>query len=131
MTPIFRGKVEKGKALPADPVRFASHLRRLEGADVEIIVRKHRKKRSDPQNKYYWGVVVAILADHCGYDKPEEMHDALRIKFLTIHQDGPLPTVRSTADLSTVEFEHYMLQCRKLGAEMNCQIPEPNEVEYA
>ncbi len=131
MTPIFKGVSAHAKVLFADPVRFSAHLRSMEGAEVEVIVRKPRKSRSDQQNRYYWGVVVAILADHCGYDKPEEMHDALRIKFLTIHQDGPLPTVRSTTDLSTVEFEHYMLQCRKLGAEMGCQIPEPNEVEYA
>ncbi len=138
MNPVFRGTVTKGVAVPDNPIRFAAHVRSLEGKPVELIVRKFRKSRSNPQNRYYWGVVIALLVEAFGWDDDEEsdkdaaeqMHDALRMMFLKVHFEE-LTTIRSTASLSTVEFEDYMLKCRKFGAERGCQIPEPNEVEYA
>jgi hypothetical protein len=51
------------------------------------------EQRSLKQNAYYWSVVVAMLADAAGYDDPEDMHDALRAKFLSIRGDGPLTRI--------------------------------------
>jgi len=130
LDPIFPGIAAGGKAIPDNAIAFSRHVSSLELHRIEIIVRKQRRNRSNQQNRYYWGVVVALFKEYCGYDDPDEMHDALRMKLLTAHQDGPLPTVRSSAGLTTVEFEDYMLRCRKLAAEMGFQIPEPNEVSF-
>lgn len=128
MKRIFRGKVDQ-KFHPTDPVGFQAHLRSLEGQEVEVTIQKYRKTRTGEQNRYYWGVVVKLIAEHCGYE-PEEAHDAMRLKFLQSHGDGIMLTIRSTTSLDTKEMTEYIEQCRRLGAEMGVQIPSPGEVEF-
>ena len=79
-TPLWPGQVTKGKLILETPMRYLAYLSGLEGKRVELILRKQKSKRSDQQNRYYWGVVIEILANHCGYEA-EEMHEALKIKF--------------------------------------------------
>jgi hypothetical protein len=38
--------------------------------------------------------------------------------------------VRSTTELSTIEWEDYMTECRRLGDTLGFYIPNPNECEY-
>jgi hypothetical protein len=129
--PILRARIEQARVVWAgiDGKRFDALKRHLEGQDVELTLQKRRKKRSLKQNSYYWPVVVGMIQEAAGYLTDEEAHDALRMHFLQKHEDGQLPTVRSTTELTTVEFEEYLSKCRQLGAEMyGIYIPEPNEV---
>ena len=52
-------------------------------------------------------MIIEILSDNFGYNK-DEMHEALRFKFLKKHDDTDLVTVGSTAKLSTAEFTEYI-----------------------
>lgn len=126
--PVWRGKVEGGKLLLYDQQEFLDYRNRFEGQDVSVIIKRWRDPRSSPQNRYYWGLVVPLLADHCGYDR-EEMHDALKWRFLRIHDEGDLPTVQSTAALNTEEFTDYIEHVRALAAAMGVIIPDPGEAE--
>lgn len=129
--PILRGLMENGKIKwhGTDARRLAIITKFLEGKEIELTLRAKPKRRSLNQNRYYWCVVVSMLAMAAGYE-PEEMHEALKFRFLRIHEDGPLPAARSTTDLTTKEFEEYAAKCRQLGAEMyGLYVPEPNEVE--
>ena len=134
---VFHGAVRGGQLHIKRKADFERMIRQMEGSEVELVLRKHYKVRSLSQNAYYWGVVVALLAEHCGYDDPEEMHHALRHRFLLIHND-PIETLhgktslqgaRSTAKLTTAEFSEYMEQARRLAAEMGVVIPSPGEIE--
>ena len=129
--PILRGVMQDGKIRwhGTDAKRLAVITKHLEGKEIELTLRAKSKRRSLNQNAYYWGVVVAAIAEAMGCERPEEAHDALRLHFL-MNNSGPLPTVKSTTELTTVEFEEYMRQCRQLGAQMfGLYIEEPNEVE--
>jgi len=85
-----------------------------------------QKPRSLRQNAFYHGVVVPLIAEHTGYST-QEAHDALRYEFLR-EGDGHLVKVRSTADLSTAEFEDYVERVRVFAAqEMGIVVPLPNE----
>jgi len=96
-----------------------------EGA-YAVTVERWRVRRSRDQNGYYWGVVVAMIAEHCGYE-PDEAHFALRWQFLRVPDRTP-PTARSTASLSTAEFEDYLSRVRTWSsAELGVWIPGPNE----
>lgn len=89
-----------------------------------------KTQRSNEQNRYYWGVVVAYIAEDSGYT-PDETHDSLRHHFLTDHTNPEFPRVRSTTELDTMEFEYYLECCRRLGSEIyGLYIPLPNEVNY-
>jgi len=130
--PIFAGQIEKGKLVLENPQRYLVHLSKFEGKKVELVLRKRRSKRSDGQNRYYWAVVIEILADHCGYD-PEEMHEALKLKFLSdrcVDENG-LVKIRSTAALNTDEFIQYTNRVVRFAAQdLGVYIPDPNQFEY-
>lgn len=128
MNPIFIGKVEKGKLVLNRPDRFDNYLLTLNGNEVDVIVGKIKKQRTHKENRYYWGVVVYLLSETTGYND-EEMHEALKMMFLK-DTSRKIPTLRSTASLTTVEFENYMEKIRMWSAqELNCYIPLPNEVD--
>jgi hypothetical protein len=62
-----------------------------------------------------------------GYDK-DEMHQALKEKFLRIEKVEGLPSTRSTADLTTLEFMDYIDEIVRWAATQGVDIPEPSEV---
>jgi hypothetical protein len=133
ITPVFAGTIDKGKLILDQPQRYLVHLAKYEGKRIEVILRKRRSKRSDAQNRWYWGVCVEILANHCGYD-PEELHDALKIKFLSDRtvDDKGLMRVGSTARMTTDEFIGYTNKVVRWAAEyLHVYIPSPHEVDYS
>lgn len=100
------------------------------GHEVSLTVARWRDQRSSPQNRYYHGVVVAMLAEFCGYDR-DDMHEALAMKFLRI-EDCPVtgvPRRRRTPDCDTKDFADYVDACVRLAAESGVVIPDPNQVE--
>lgn len=123
LVPIFRGRVEAGKIFLNDREGFAAQRAKLEGQEIEVILRGYRQRRSDSQNAYYWGVVLPLLGEYCGYEV-QEIHEVMRMKFLLVHPNGRMPFVRSTSDLNTAEFSEYVEQCRRFGAELGVAIPK-------
>lgn len=132
MNPVFSGKIEKGKVILDNPNRYLVQISRLEGQRIEVVLRKQKSTRSLKENNYYHGVVVAILAEYCGYE-PDEMHEALKEKFLAAAMDEHgLRKRKSTKKLTTTEMEDYLERIRRWAAqELNCYIGLPNECEAA
>lgn len=133
VTPVFAATVDERGGLHAeDRPAFAGYLRTLAGQRVTLTVKKYRKARTSPQSRYYYGVCIAVLAEHLGYDR-DELHEALAFKFLPLTgPDDPLPRRRSTADLTTAEMTDYIETVRRFSAtELDCYIPGPNEAEAA
>jgi hypothetical protein len=131
-TPIFTGSIDKGKLILDQPERYLVHLAGLNNRRIELILRKRRSKRSDNQNRWYWGVCVEILANHCGYEA-DQMHEALKWKFLSgmVPDNNGLTTVRSTAKMSTDEFIKYTNQVVRWAAEeLGVFIPDPRQCDY-
>ena len=123
----FMGKSEKGIVVLDDEKGFTEHIKSLDGKFIQLVVRRYRTNRSNNQNKYYWGVVIKILGDELGY-MPDEMHNALRWKFL--RKGGKLETVKSTSSLTTIEFEEYLELVRIWALrDLEIAIPLPNEVD--
>lgn len=99
-----------------------------------------RKRRSLPQNAYYWGVVCEMVKDglrDAGFnairtaDDAHEVTKSLFLKKEVVNEDtGELLAVigRSTTTLSTLEFSEYIDQIIQWAAEYLCiSIPYPNE----
>lgn len=51
------------------------------GTEIEIRIRRHKATRSDRANRYYWGVVLALMAKDQEMT-PDEVHDAMCERFL-------------------------------------------------
>lgn len=106
-------------------------LKELRGKHL-ISVEKARQSRSLAQNKYYWGVIVPMLASEFGYYK-DEMHEVLRRKFISYTKENPFTGetemfARSTTKLNTIDMEIY-LECIRAWAlsEFSIYLPLPNE----
>ena len=86
--------------------------------------------RSNPQNAYYWGVIIEMLSEELGLEK-ENVHELLKHQFLKYSfevQDKLYESTKSTTQLTTIEFEKYLADVRRWSVmELNIQIPEPNE----
>lgn len=126
-TPVFFATVKDGKVLFSNKNLWELWLSKLDGQDVDVIVRKHKKDRTQRQNRYYWNTVVAIPAKHFGYT-PEEIHESFKWLFLRKNEEGKPLTVRSTIELSTIEFMEYVEQCKQWCADQSLFIPDPESV---
>jgi hypothetical protein len=109
--------VKDGKLQLDDMQEYLRNLQKLNGEKVTVKIEKFKKARSLGENSYFHGVVCQILSDELGYS-PEEIKGILKWKF----------KIKSTADLSTVEFEEFMTKVRVwVSGELGIYIPSPNE----
>ena len=132
MVPIFDGIVDgRGKLVLDDHSAYARQLATLANKPVELTIKQKRSQRSGNQNRYWWGVVIPILSESLGYDK-DEMHEALKYKFLRLDAEpdsNGLVRMRGTSTLNTKEFTDLIEEVVTwAGAEFGCVIPLPNEV---
>jgi hypothetical protein len=128
---VVNGKLEKNRDLISEVINS------LEGKDIIITIEKKRRKRSNPQNAYYWGIVLPMmqtgfynnLGEHVGI---QEAHEFLKGRFLfreVVNQElgEVIKLSKSTTELSTIEWETYMDQIRAFATEfLNITIPLPN-----
>lgn len=100
--------------------------------DIEIIRRQRTK--SDPQRKFYFGVVLPLFAEHLGYDKDEHLllHRQLKIVYFGIKPDAKgiyrkVPTVFSNeSDLPVAEKAKYIEWVVRKAAIEGVYIPDAN-----
>ena len=128
------GNIEKGKLTLRNRQIFSEELKGLSG-DVTVTVVEGRGKRSDGQNRFYWGCVCKLISDTTGYT-PEEVHEFLKEKFLSkkehiiIGSEEHDVEMATTTKLSTKEFEEYIENIRRFASmELQIDIPSPNEYE--
>jgi len=98
---------------------------------LSVVVRKESTKRirSLRANAYYWGVVIKELCEFFGYS-PEQMHDALGVKFRIKWDILDLPTVQGTSSMKSDEFFEYIELVRRWAAsEWGINIPDPVNVD--
>ncbi len=131
--PVFHATVsEKGTLVMPPAVRglMERHLGTLKGKSVVMTIKAETKTRTDRQSRYYFGVVVPLIAEHCGYEK-DEMHDCLAMRFLRI-EDDPItgsPRRKRTPATDTKEFAEYVDACIRLASELGVYIPDPGATE--
>ena len=106
------------------------------GRNIVLTVERKRKKRSNDQNAYWWGVVVPLTQEglfHLGNEfTKEQTHELLKAQCNSKEIEGKdgllIPAPHSTADLSTVEFMELIDRVQRWCAEyLGIVIPDPNE----
>ena len=118
-----------------DKQSLINYLKELEN-DYIVDVKKQRNTRSNMQNSYYWKCIVQGLAEELGYF-PNEMHDALRAKFLSEYEMISINDIQiainkigSTTALNTKSFEEYTEQIRVWAlTDLGIRLMLPNEYE--
>lgn len=114
--------------------RMIAHVGSLRGVQ-RIEITRYRSRRTDRQNRFYWPCFVAPFADWLReqgndglYD--EDAHGILKAEFLKVQvfTNGRRRVwVRSTTDLTTVEFNLYLDRCAEmLARECGIVVPDPS-----
>lgn len=130
------GKVVKGQLIPADPMAWRAAVARHEGRDVWVTVTRQQHARTLPQNRYYHGVVVDMIAGYIGENR-EDAHALLKAQFLSPRSiellNGQTLTMPPSTRLLTVEqFTEYIERVRVWAAQfLGLSIPDANQVEVS
>lgn len=81
-------------------------------------------KRSDPLNKYYWGVCIEMIKDRlnsleaCPYFlSADETHELIKI----------ITKISTTTTMNNKEFLEFLEEVWCIGSHLEIYIPEPNE----
>ncbi len=130
------GRVEGGQLKLRNRQAMALAIAKWKDCDVVVTVEKTHAARSLAQNAFWFGVVVKLFSEHCGY-RPKDMHEVLKLELLPekrLLHDGNGEVIKevivggSTARLNKIEFSDLIERAQQLGAEMGIQIPDPGEV---
>lgn len=135
---IHTGRVRNGRLIPDNRGLLSSHLRSYEGMEVQLALSKRRRRRSNDQNAYYWGAVVAMAREGINeawgeHVSLEETHHILKFQCNYAERvneaTGEIIRIpKTTTELSTAEFEEYLERCRRFAQEwLQVSIPLPNE----
>lgn len=131
-------QVKRGKLYIQDRERFDHQVQQLsEKWTLEVTVRRLKASRSTAQNRYWWGVCVALVSEHTGY-APEEVHEIAKQMFLPKKLaicdgngeiKGEFVMGGSTRTLKTDEFKEFTERFKQWAAEtLDLYIPDPSEV---
>lgn len=111
-------------------------VRTLEGPH-RVNICKHRPRRSDRQNRYYWPCFVQPFAEFLRaqgeFVTDDEAHILMKSKFLRRDVINPVTgeivgeTLKSSADLDRDEFNAYLEACAMWLATMfDIKVPTPD-----
>lgn len=108
------------------------------GMDVLLTFEKPKKKRSNPQNSYYWGVLIPITKQAIKNEwgevwTTEKTHEFFKLHFNYVEKVNEntsevIRVPKSTTDNTTTQQEEYHSQIREFLLEwFNVTAPLPNE----
>jgi len=126
---------EKGAFHLHNQQRFREWASKNPGREVACRFERKRSRRSDPQNRYYWGVVIKEIGMRLrdlGHEwlEDEDVHDMMKLKFnheRIVSEDGEvLELPKSTASLTTTQFIEYTEAVKRWAADfLEIYIPDP------
>lgn len=98
-----------------------------DGEKVTLIITNRWPKRTNQQNRYWWGAVLPMVAAETGEPDLERLHELFKSMFLTtgIHEvlGKKVRMTKSTTELTTSEFSTFIT---RVCQEVNC-VPPPTE----
>lgn len=133
---IQAGEIDEQGNLQVDRPIFARGMRSMKRRmKVEVIVREWKPRRSNAANRYYWGVVLQLIAEDVGDDK-ESLHRFFKLKFLRpreIQIMGETFSVEpSTSELDAQQFHDYVKHVRLFALqERGIETPDPDPEWFA
>lgn len=118
--------------------QFVAAVKSWPHGAAELELRPFESSRSSRANRFYWGVILKLMAAESGHTA-EDLHEVEKMRHLSKvveivnPQTGEVEEMRiagSTARLTISEFSDYMERVMLDGAEMfGIVFPEPTKAE--
>jgi hypothetical protein len=135
-----------GKAVFDSPQQYQIWMEKFkDGTELEVVIKRKYKKRSSGQfgegadiNGYYWGVIVAMVADQIGEADRQAVHDWIQMSIGNVKRmPGGREVAGSTAEMSGGEFAEMCAKARTwagtafdIFGEGGLYLPSPHEGEW-
>ena len=131
-TSIQNGIFKRNRNIVLDAIKS------FNGFDVVLTIAKAKKKRSNNQNAYYWGLLIpltqnAIKTEWGEIWSKEKTHDFYKLHFNYIEKVNEttsevIKIPKSTTDNTTTQQEEFHAQIREFLKDwFNVTAPLPNE----
>ena len=131
-TSINNGLFKRNRNIVLDAIKS------FNGCDVVLTIDKVKKKRSNNQNRFYWGCLIPLMQqgakDIWGETwSIDKAHQHLSKKFVfheSVNQKNGVitQTHKSTTELTTTDWEVYVTEIRiYLLEDFDIDAPEPNQ----
>ncbi len=96
------------------PAFYQNELNKFtNGEEVSLLITNKKPKRTEQQNRYYWGVYLPLIANSTGERDIDRLHELFKGEFLTeaiVEVLGKKVRMKkSTTDLSISEFCEYIM----------------------
>lgn len=137
MQPLIITGRKKGDRLilPMSPYIRAQFAKRPDGP-IEAHIEWREPTRRARANRYYWGVVLKMMAEEMG-ESPEYVHELMKLRHNTQRGAGlvtgpgnDLVIPKSTATLTIAEFSAYLELVMRDGMEyLGIEFPPPSSEE--
>lgn len=134
---IYTG-ITNGK--PQDKEGLENAFKYFEGLGVDITIERHKTRRTNPQNKYWWGCVLPLIVNYLEETEglvysSEEIHEYyiqkgyFGYKKILIHgEETEIP--KRSSESTTLEFSNAKERLQLEWAERNLIIPDPNQKDF-
>ena len=132
ITSVSQGKFTRNRTI------ILNAIKSFENSDVVLTLEKPKKKRSNNQNSFYWGVLIPLMQSGAkdlwgevwSIDKSHKhlsnkfvFHESINYKTGEVTQ-----TPKSTTELTTTGWEVFMTEIRiYLLEDFDINAPEPNQ----
>ena len=131
-TSIHNGLFKRNRNIVLDAIKS------FNGFDVVLTIAKAKKKRSNNQNAYYWGLLIpltqnAIKTEWGEIWSKEKTHEFYKLHFNYVEKVNEttsevIKIPKSTTDNTTTQQEEYHAQIREFLKDwFNVTAPLPNE----
>lgn len=132
---VTTARLDKGRFQMRNKAAVLAQLARMRDGEFIVTITPRKAARSIQANRYYWGVVVELIAEHTGYT-PDEIHELLKAKFLPKRLavcdgngevQGEFVIGGSTTKLNKIEFGEFISSIRLWASEsLQVVIPDPD-----
>ena len=132
LTSVHNNVFKRNRNLVLDAIRS------FNGSEVIVSFDKPKKKRSNNQNAFYWGVIIPLMqqgakdtwGESWSIDKAHKHLSKLFVFHESVNQKtGEITqTPKSTTELTTTDWEVYVTEIRiYLLENFDIDAPEPNQ----
>lgn len=134
---IYYGTVKDGLLKIHARKQFDKDIIMFEGKEIELVLRKKKKFRSNQQNRFYHGAIIPIirmaLRETGIIMNHDQCHELLKercnqVEYVNEKTGQIIQCSGSTRDLSTSGFMDYLVNIKVWAREfLNIELPEPGE----
>ena len=139
----YIAKIEQGQIIFSNREILQLQVQSLEGKDVAVRIQKLVRKRSDRQNRWYWGVAIPtiirgieeqngeVLDKSTAHALALNITDGIKLESKMLFGYNVIEVKhKRTSDMSLEEFHVFYQKLQTAFAERDIIIPDPSQENF-